>query len=160
MDPAPQVERWPGTWRESDGLSVSGRLKLHLGSDMRLSAEEDGGNAEYPLDFNGRCGLHCGEWLSCGEDNMAGDQVEKHHFPWPTTSYFCDTLSLRWLIMRIASLGTATSWKIDWISLGSPLSHAAISLPQTHDPRQTSWQDCATSFPMARCDCSAGGAPK
>ena len=107
LEPAPQVERWPGTWRELDGMSVSGKLKLHLGSGMRLSAEEYGGDSEYPLDFNGRCGLRCGEWLSCGEDNMAGDQVEKTPLPVADVILLCDTL--RWLIMRIASLGTATS---------------------------------------------------
>ena len=75
LEPAPQVETWPGSWRESDKLCVSGSLKLHLGSDMRMSVMDDGRNSEYPLNFDGRSGLHCGEWLSCGEDNMAGDQV-------------------------------------------------------------------------------------
>ena len=76
MDPAPQVETWPGSWRESDKLCVSGKLRLHLGRDMRMSATDDGLTSKYPLDFDGRSGLHCGEWLSCGEDNMAGDQVQ------------------------------------------------------------------------------------
>ena len=80
MEPAPQVETWPGSWRESDKLGASGRLKLHLGSDMRMSAKDDDRTPDtYPLDFDGRSGLHCGEWLSCGEDNMAGDQVGAHN---------------------------------------------------------------------------------
>ena len=81
MEPAPQVETWPGSWRESDKLGASGRLKLHLGSDMRMSAKDDDRTPDtYPLDFDGRSGLHCGEWLSCGEDNMAGDQVQTATF--------------------------------------------------------------------------------
>ena len=80
LEPAPQVEWWPGSWRESDNLCVSGKLKLHLGNGMRLCTEDDVCNSGYALDFNGRSGLHCGEWLSCGEDNMAGDQVLKETF--------------------------------------------------------------------------------
>ena len=78
MEPAPQVGSWPGLWRESDKVYASETLqRLHLGSGRRLLNDaEDDDDDSYTLNFDGRSGLHGGEWLSCGEENMAGDQVQ------------------------------------------------------------------------------------
>ena len=80
LEPAPQVGTWPGIWRESDKVYASETLqRLRLGSGRRLlsdTEEDDEDDDSYTLDFDGRSGLYGGEWLSCGEENMPGDQVQ------------------------------------------------------------------------------------
>ena len=80
LEPAPQVGSWPGVWRKSDKVYASETMqRIRLGSGRRLLSDtdyDDDGGDSYTLNFDGRSGLHGGEWLSCGEENMAGDQVQ------------------------------------------------------------------------------------
>ncbi|XP_059081176.1 uncharacterized protein LOC131879004 [Tigriopus californicus] len=80
LPPGPSVESWPGKWRQANNTRPVDVVTFQCGENgelfKRTSSEENPRFcfSKRRLSFNGSSGLWCGEWLSFGAPDLAGNQ--------------------------------------------------------------------------------------
>ena len=89
IPPGPSVMTWPGQWQcDQEANGDSARIVFTFSDDNKLCSLDSASvkqlSRPITVPFSGSAGLFCGEWLSFGAPDLAGDQrhVAGQHGSW------------------------------------------------------------------------------